>query len=138
MDGALRAAPPSMTNSQLCRVPLASVLDPKISPADLGRKVETLGAKPMSDGITMDISGEVILSDVEHGGLMAFDLQTRKARTLVRSRDVIWADGVATGPDGSLHFTDSALSAYIGQLAGPPDKALLTARRPYFIYRLKR
>jgi sugar lactone lactonase YvrE len=128
----------AMTNSQLCRVPLASVLDPKISPADLGRKVETLGAKPMSDGITMDISGEVILSDVEHGGLMAFDLQTRRTRTLVRSRDVIWADGVATGPDGSLYFTDSALSAYIGQFAGPPDKALLTERRPYFIYRLKR
>ncbi|MDG4853846.1 MULTISPECIES: hypothetical protein [unclassified Mesorhizobium] len=44
---------------------------------------------------------------------------------------------MATGPDGSLYFTDSALSAYIGQLAGPPDKALLAAHQPYFLYRVK-
>jgi sugar lactone lactonase YvrE len=128
----------AMTNSHLCRVPLASVLDPKISSADLGRRMEVLGPKPMSDGITIDNSGNVILTDVEHGGLMAFDLNAKKPRTLVRSRDVIWADGVATGPDSSLYFTDSALSAYIGQLAGAPEKALLTAHQPYFIYRLKR
>ena len=127
----------AMTNSHLCRVPVSSVLDPKIAPSDLANKVEVLGRKPLSDGITTDKSGQVILTDVEHGGLMTFDPETRNAATLVRSRDVIWADGVATGPDGSLYFTDSALSAYIGQLAGPPDKAKLIEHRPYFIYRLR-
>lgn len=69
---------------------------------------------------------------------MAFDLNTKKARTLVRSPDVIWADGVAVGPDNALYFTDSGLSAYMGQFAGAPDKARLLAHRPYFLYRLKR
>ena len=127
-----------MTNSHLCRVPLSAVLDPKIAPSDIASKVEDLGRKPLSDGITVDKSGDVILTDVEHGGLMAFDLNTRRTRTLVRSRAVIWADGVATGPDDSLYFTDSALSAYMRQLAGPPDEVRLAAQRPYFIYRLKR
>ncbi|MGY3447031.1 L-dopachrome tautomerase-related protein [Bradyrhizobium sp. USDA 4473] len=127
-----------MTNSHLCRVPLSAVLDPTIAPSDVASKVEDLGRKPLSDGISTDKAGDVILTDVEHGGLMAFDLNTRKARTLVRSRDVIWPDGVVTGPDDSLYFTDSALSAYMGQLAGPPDQAQLAAHRPYFIYRLKR
>ncbi|MHC2336124.1 L-dopachrome tautomerase-related protein [Bradyrhizobium sp. USDA 4454] len=127
-----------MTNSHLCRVPLSAVLDPTIAPSDVASKVEDLGRKPLSDGITTDRTGDVILTGVEHGGLMAFDLNTRKARTLVRSRDVIWPDGVVTGPDDSLYFTDSALSAYMGQLAGPPDQAQLAAHRPYFIYRLKR
>lgn len=127
-----------MTDSHLCRVPLATVLDPNATPSDVAGKVEVLGRKSLSDGITIDKAGNVIITDVEHGGLMAFDLNTRSARTLVRSRDVIWADGVAVGPDNSLYFTDSALSAYMGQLAGPPDKASLLAHRPYFLYRLRR
>lgn len=127
----------AMTNSHLCRVPLPAVLDANIAPSDVANKVEVLGPKPMSDGITVDKAGRVILTDVEHGGLMAFDPETKGVKTLVRSHDVIWADGVANGPDGSLYFTDSALSAYIGQLAGPPDKARLLAHQPFFIYRLR-
>ncbi|MCC8970015.1 L-dopachrome tautomerase-related protein [Bradyrhizobium brasilense] len=127
-----------MTNSHLCRVPLAAVLDPNATPSDVAGKIEVLGRKPLSDGITVDRSGDIIVTDVEHGGLMAFDLNTKKARTLVRSRDVIWADGVAVGSDNALYFTDSGLSAYMGQLAGPPDKASLLAHQPYFLYRMKR
>jgi len=127
----------AMTSSRLCRVPLSSVLDPNLKPADLDQKVEYLGQKPMSDGITTDKAGNVILTDVEHGGLMAFDLASGKASTLVRSQDVLWADGVVTGPEGSLYFTDSAIPAYVGQFAGSPEKSLLEDHRPYYIYRLK-
>lgn len=127
----------AMTNSRLCRVPLSAVLDPNLKPSDLDPKVEDLGQKPMSDGITTDKAGNVILTDVEHGGLMAFDLASGKATTLVRSKDVLWADGVVTGPDGSLYFTDSAIPAYIGQFGGLPDTSTLEAHRPYYIYRLR-
>lgn len=127
----------AMTNSHLCRVPLAVVLDASKTSFEVAKKVEVLGPKPLSDGITVDKAGHVILTDVEHGSLMSFDPETKGIKTLVRSHDVIWADGVATGPDGSLYFTDSALSAYIGQLAGPPDKDRLLAHQPYFIYRHK-
>ncbi|RWH31548.1 MAG: hypothetical protein E5X22_01325 [Mesorhizobium sp.] len=68
-----------MTNSHLCRVPLSDVLDANIGPSEVAKKVEVLGAKPMSDGITIDKSGEVIVTDVEHGGLMAFDPQSKSA-----------------------------------------------------------
>ena len=127
----------AMTSSRLCRVPLAAVLDPSLNPADLAHKVEDLGQKPMSDGITLDKAGHVILTDVEHGGLMAFDLASKKATTLARSKEIIWADGVVTGPDGALYFTDSAIPAYIGPLAGPPDRSTLQAHQPYTIYRLR-
>lgn len=126
-----------MTNSHLCHVPLSSVLDANIAPSELAKKVEVVGPKPMSDGIAVDKAGQVILTDVEHGGLMTFDPVAKEAKTLVRSPDVIWADGVTTGPDGSLYFTDSALSAYMGQFAGPPARDKLLAHQPYFIYRLK-
>lgn len=126
----------AMTNSQLCRVPLAAVLDDSLQPAAVEQQIEELGQKPMSDGITIDGAGRVILTDVEHGGLMAFDLSSQKATTLVRDQAIIWADGVVTGPDGALYFTDSAIPAYIGQLPQAPTLATLQAHQPYYIYRL--
>ena len=66
-----------------------------------------------------------------------FLIANRKVSTLVRSKDVLWADGVVTGPDGSLYFTDSAIPAYVGQFAGAPDTSILEAHRPYYIYRLR-
>jgi len=126
----------AMTSSRLCRVPLASVLDSKIDASDVAKKVEYLGKKPMSDGITTDKQGQVILTDVEHGGIMAFDPVSRSIKTLARSHDVIWADGVVTGADNSIYFTDSAVSAYSPPLAMPPERDRLAKLQPYYIYRL--
>jgi len=92
----------SMTHSRLYRVPLAAVLDSGLTPADVAKETEDLGQKPMSDGITVDKTGNVIITDVEHGGLMSFDVNTRTASTLVRSKDIRWADGVGAGPDPTL------------------------------------
>ncbi len=127
----------SMTHSGLFRVPLADILNQKASPAAIARKIENLGQKPMSDGITVDKSGHVIITDVEHGGLMSFDPNTKKISTLVRSKTILWADGVATGPDSSLYFTDSSIPSYIGEFASPPDEKLLLKNKPYFIYRIR-
>lgn len=126
-----------MTSEHLCRVPLADVLDTKLTPAEVAEKVEDIGQKPLSDGITVDKAGNVIITDVEHGGLMEFDLATKKVKTLVRSKDIMWADGVVTGPDGSLYFTDSSIPSYITATAGAPEKSVLVAHRPYYVYRLK-
>jgi sugar lactone lactonase YvrE len=127
----------SMTHSHLYRVPLVDVLNKGLSPKDVAAKVEDLGVKPMSDGITVDKMGNVILTDVEHGGLMSFNPATKKIITLVRSKEIIWADGVVVGADNAIYFNDSAIPSYIGQFAAPPDIKLLIKHKPYYIYRLK-
>ena len=90
----------------------------------------------MSDGITIDKSGNVIITDVEHGGLTSFDPDTKKITTLVRSKEIRWADGVAAGPDSSLYFTDSSIPSYIGEFALPPSQLLVLKNKPYYIYKL--
>jgi sugar lactone lactonase YvrE len=126
-----------MVNQHLCKVPLATVLDPMLTLQEADKQVEVVGRKPLSDGITVDRDGKVILTDVEHGGLMALDPATGALTNLVRSKEIEWADGVWTGPDNALYFTDSAIPHYLTQTSAPPDLARLVAHRPYYIYRVK-
>jgi hypothetical protein len=50
---------------------------------------------------------------------------------------VVWADGTVMTPDGKVLFTDSAIPAYIDQLARPPSCEKLSAAAPYKIYRFE-
>lgn len=126
----------AMSNDHLYRVPTAALRDPAASAADLARHVVALGAKPLSDGITLDRAGNVVITDIEHGGLARLDAAGHLA-TLVRSPDVTWADGVVRAPDDTLLFTDSAIPAYIDPLGRPPSLERLAAGRPYRIYQVK-
>ena len=127
-----------MTNSRLCRIPMALVLDPSLSPEVFNQRVEAIGQKPMSDGIAVDREGRVVITDVEHGGIMAFDPATKRLSTLGRSKDIVWPDGVVVANDGDVYFTDSSIPSYMDPLVRPPDDAKLQQHRPYFIYRLKK
>jgi sugar lactone lactonase YvrE len=127
-----------MTNARLCRIPMAVVLDPLLSPEAFNQHVEAIGPKPMSDGIAIDREGRVVITDVEHGGIMAFDTATNRLSKLGRSKDIAWPDGIVVAKDGDVYFTDSAIPSYIDQLVRPPTDAKLIQHRPYYIYRLRR
>ncbi len=116
---------------------MAVVLNPSLSPEAFNQGVVDVGPKPMSDGIAIDREGRVIITDVEHGGIMAFNPTTNQLSKLGRSKDIAWPDGIVVANDGDVYFTDSAIPSYIDQLVRPPKDAELQKHRPYFIYRLK-
>jgi len=127
-----------MTNSRLCRISMAAVLSPSLSPEAFNKSVEDIGQKPMSDGIAIDQDGRVIVTDVEHGGIMAFNPKTNQLSKLARSKDIAWPDGIVVANGGDVYFTDSSIPSYIDQLVRPPEEAKIQQHRPYFIYRLKK
>jgi len=127
-----------MTNSRLCRISMAVLLNPSLSPETFNHSVEGVGPKPMSDGIAVDGEGRVMITDVEHGGIMALNPITKQLSMLGRSKDIAWPDGIVVANDGDVYFTDSSIPNYIDQLVRPPTDAKLKQHRPYFIYRLKK
>jgi sugar lactone lactonase YvrE len=106
-----------MTNSRLCRIPMAVVLDPSLSPETFSRSAEEVGQKPMSDGIAIDREGRVVITDVEHGAIMALNPTTKQLSKLGGSKDIAWPDGIVVANDGDVYFTDSAIPSYIDQLS---------------------
>ena len=117
---------------------MAAVLDPSLSPEAFNLRAEAIGQKPMSDGIAIDRDGRVVLTDVEHGGIMAFNPTTKQLSTLGRSKEILWPDGIVVSNNGDVYFTDSSIPSYIDPLVRPPTDAKLQQHRPYFIYRLKK
>lgn len=125
----------AMSHQNLYRVPIKALSDLRFSDNAIAGLVENLGNKPLSDGITIDSQNRVVITDIEHGGLMIRDTKGNLS-TLVSSPLVRWADGVVQAPNGDLLFTDSAIPSYIDQLARPPELSKILEHRPYRIFRI--
>jgi sugar lactone lactonase YvrE len=132
-DGAYLYYAP-MTGDTLYRIRTEYLLDPRLSPAELGSKVERVGKKPMSDGIETTDDGSVLITDVENGAVARLDPDGRLA-TLVRDPRIVWSDGIAITPKGDVLLTDSSMPPYLDQLMRPPAVDKLQAGKPYRIYR---
>jgi sugar lactone lactonase YvrE len=124
----------TMSHDTLYRVQTAAVLDASLSEPELARRVEAVGTKPLSDGIEVAADGSVIITDVEHGGLMR--LKDGRLDTLSRDPRIVWADGVTITASGDALFTDSSIPTYIDQLLRLPAAERLKGGRPYRVYRL--
>ncbi|MFZ2897588.1 MAG: L-dopachrome tautomerase-related protein [Saprospiraceae bacterium] len=120
----------AVSHHSLFRVTLTDLLDEGLPAPDLRERVERAGPKPLSDGLSIDKTGRVVITAIEQQGLML--LEENKLKTLVSAPGKIrWADGCSFGPDDYLYFTDSAL----------PDQMLRSRRHirhngPYYLYRI--
>lgn len=121
----------AMTHDTLYSVPVDAI-DTADRAVAAGQAVKAIGIKPLNDGLSTDDQGNILITDVEHGGVarMAPD---GKLTTLIRDDARIrWADALSFGPDGYLYIADSAI----------PDQMLqsrdhMQRKAPYYIYRFK-
>jgi sugar lactone lactonase YvrE len=101
-----------LTDHDYWRVPTAALRDPKLSDAELAKKVEYLGNSVLSGGLIMDSRGTVYAGDLEHRTVVALTLTPhKKLRSRIFVRDpskLSWADGFAIS-GGYLYIADSHL-----------------------------
>lgn len=121
----------AMAHDTLYAVPVDAINTPERA-FSAATVVRAVGKKPLNDGLSTDDQGNVLITDVEHGGVvrMAPDgTLTTLIRDDVRIR---WADALSFGPDNYLYIADSAIPDQMLQ-----SKAHMQAKAPYFIYRFK-
>lgn len=120
-----------VSNLHLYRVRTADLRNGQLTAAELAGRVETWAGKTMSDGITMDLDGNLYLSDPEHSAVMLLR-PDKTLETLLKDDTLRWPDGFSWGPDGWLYVSCSALHQVIGK---PPWG--IGRHAPYQIYRFR-
>lgn len=120
-----------VTNLHLYRARTADLLNAELSSAELAGRVETFAPKTMSDGLAVDLEGNIYVSDPENSAIHVLR-PDQTLETLVKDNRLRWPDGFSWGPDGWLYVTCSALHQIIGL---PPWT--WGNHAPYQIYRLK-
>jgi sugar lactone lactonase YvrE len=98
----------ALSGSKLYRIKLHDITDPSVPDSQVAARVERFSPKPLSDGLSTDVEGNVYLTDVEHNSIYIVD-ENREPQTLIRSAKIRWPDALSFGPDGWLYVADSAL-----------------------------
>ena len=80
------------------------LLDESIVESNLSQKVERAGDKPISDGITMENSGNVYITSITDNSI-GVTQSTGQYRKLIKRKDLAWPDGMAVGPDNYIYVT---------------------------------
>jgi len=121
----------AMSHPRMYRIRTADLVDPSLSDDDLGSRIEDFGLKPQSDGISLDVEGNIYITDVEHGAIAVLR-QDRSLETLLQDDRFRWLDGLSFGPDGWLYMTDSALPEIMLK-----SRAHMRRHAPYFVWRFR-
>jgi len=119
----------ALSGSGLYRVRLSDLRNAKLPPGQLANRVERFSDKPLSDGFSIDVAGNIYITDVEHSSIFVVS-PGQELKTLISSSQMRWPDGLSFGPEGYLYIADSALPELILQ-----SREHIEAKGPYRIFR---
>ena len=120
-----------VTSHYMYRIRAADLKDATLSPHELSQRVEKFAEKTMSDGLTMDVDGNIYITDIENSAIVRLTPEG-DLETIVKDDRIRWPDGLGFGPDGWLYVTCSALHQVIGRTPGQ-----MQSNAPFQIYRFK-
>lgn len=121
----------ALSGSVLYRIRLEDLRNSDLTASQLASKVEKFSDKPLSDGLSIDVNGDVYITDIEHSAIFKVGAD-RKLSTLIQSRDIRWPDGLSFGPNAYLYIADSALSEVILK-----SDEHIDANAPYKVFRFQ-
>ncbi|HYF64870.1 MAG TPA: L-dopachrome tautomerase-related protein [Herpetosiphonaceae bacterium] len=124
----------AISHDTLYRISTARLLDARLSDEQLAQHIEAVGRKPLSDGFSADLEGNIYITDIEHGGIARMTPDGR-LETLIKDPRVRWADGISFAPERTIYFSDSAIPAYLTQTADPASPEAIQQHGPYYLFK---
>jgi len=121
----------AINNGGLYRIRMEHVVDALLPKNELHSLVERYSDKPLSDGLSVDLDGNIYVTDVEHNAISIVS-NDRQPQTLMRSSDIRWASAISFGPGGYLYVADSAFPELLLQ-----TKEHIDTQGPFSIFRIK-
>lgn len=121
----------ALTGAGLYRIRLSDLKNVALASSELATRVERYATKPLGDGLSIDIDGNVYITDVEHSAIYVVGAN-RETQTLIRSNRIRWPDALSFGPDGWIYVADSAMPELIMQ-----SRDHIKAQQPYKIFRFQ-
>ena len=121
----------ALNGSALYRIRLRDLRDDSLPQKQLEQRVESYSVKPLSDGFSIDVDGNVYVTDVEHHAIFVVD-NNRDLKTLVRSDKIRWPDALSFGPGGWLYVADSALGDVVLR-----SQEHIASQAPYKVFRFQ-
>ncbi len=98
----------AMSGLAIYRINTEYLNDAKLDDSDLEAKVERYGEKPISDGITIDDSGNVYITSITDDSIGIVQLDGTY-KTLFKKDELSWPDGFAVGTDNYIYVTINEL-----------------------------
>ena len=121
----------AINNGGLYRIRMEHVVNAILPKNELHSLVERYSDKPLSDGLSVDMDGNIYVTDVEHNAISIVS-SDRQPKTLMRSSDIRWASAISFGPGGYLYVADSAFPELVLE-----TKEHINRQGPFSIFRFK-
>lgn len=122
----------AMNGTNLYRVRTADLSNSTLSTKELAERVKRFGAKPLSDGIIADNTGNVYSGDVNNNAI-GVTLPRGGYRRLFQDEKLLrWVDGFSTSSDGYIYATVNQLHRHPTLNGGKDGR-----QPPYLIIRFK-
>lgn len=121
----------AMADTILYRIPMDAISDPKLHDEALGKLIQSIGNRPLVDGIRVDKKKLVYMTDFQNHQILSMDPQG-ELKIVLQNDGIRWADGLSVGADGFLYITDSALQYVIRK-----KQKKYIRHKPFGIWRVK-
>ncbi len=122
----------AMSHDEAYRISLDKVRNFDLSAEEIAKNVESIGKKPLSDGVRADSAQNLLITDVDHNGIYLLNGDTQKGQILIKDQRIRWADGLSLGGDGYWYLADSAIPHQMLQ-----SKKHMSENKPYYIFRFR-
>jgi sugar lactone lactonase YvrE len=99
----------ALTGRTLYSVPVAALLDKKLTPEQLGQKVTKVTPNVVVDGIEFGVDGKLYLSSIEDYSIKRLALPSKRIEGVMNDARLVWPDSFARGSGSSMYVTTSQI-----------------------------